>query len=521
MCLVNENVLAIINYKEIIMTKIIRILSIFMVLALMTVSFAGCKNENNESYTESWIEWEEEVGGNNGDTAASGDNNTTNKDNNNNNNTTSGSSNGGTTTVAPVADEKYFPSDWLNKRTEYEKKNPPYNVAKKLKGTTVKFATWIDHTKSEGANAWKTFEKATGIKIEWVNIPQSEYTTKLASMINSGEAPDVFVENNETFPTILKLAQPLNKVSTMDLNDPIWDQSVIKAGTFGNNPYLINTKYSIWNGGDSVYYNKRAFEDNGLLTPQDYIDAGQWTMDNLIKCMTEFKAINSSYNGGALNGQYLAAALGSSLVYMKNGKFVSGVNDAAFTKGMQIYNKMKDNQLLGGNEKGFMDGTTAVYFVGTMGLKKTGVFKGMDPDDLGVAPIPAIDGKTTPKTSAIFRTYGICQGAKNAEGAAYFLRYFLDPLNYDYDTAFMNDDARDYFINNISGVSADQKHFNFTDCAARVFGYSVSERTKWYAALATADSSQFTVELQKLSNEINSAVNKCNSIIDEVIQRDK
>ena len=82
----------------------------------------------------------------------------------------------------------------------------------------------------------------------------------------------------------------------------------------------------------------------------------------------------------------------------------------------------------------------------------------------------------------------------------------------------MNDDARDYFINNISGVSADQKHFNFTGCAARVFG---SESSKWYAALATADSSQFTVELQKLSNEINSAVNKCNAIIDEVIQRDK
>ena len=497
------------------MTKKIRILSFFMALALMTASFAGCKKENNVSYTESWVEWEEVVEGGDGDTVASGDKNTTASGNNN---TTSGNNNGGTATVAPVADEKYFPSDWLNKRAAYEKKNPPYNVAKNLKGTTVKFATWIDHTKSEAADAWKTFEKATGIKIEWINVPQGEYTTKLASLINSGEAPDVFVENAETYPTILRLAQPLNKVSTMDLNDPIWDQSVIKAGTFGNNTYLINTKYSIWNGGDSVYYNKRAFEDNGLLTPQDYIDDGQWTMDNLLKCMSDFKAINSSNKGGVINAQYLTSALGSSLVYMKNGKFVSGVNDSAFVDAFQYFNKMRDDGLLGGNEKGFMDGTTAIYIVGTMGLKRTGVFKAMDPDDLGVAPIPPIDGKATPKTSAIFRTYGICQGAKNAEGAAYFLRYFLDPLNYDYNTAFINEDVRDYFINNISGISADQKHFNFTNSAARVFGV---ESLKWYDTIVTAPTSQFNVKLQSISNEIDSAVNKCNAIIDEVIQRDK
>ena len=39
---------------------------------------------------------------------------------------------------------------------------------------------------------------------------------------------------------------------------------------------------------------------------------------------------------------------------------------------------MKDNKLLGGTDKGFMDGTTAIYIVGTMGLKRTGVFAKMN-----------------------------------------------------------------------------------------------------------------------------------------------
>lgn len=489
-----------------------------MILSIILVSLSGCTKTDTSSFTESWIEWEEEVPVEDDDSNAN-----SNENNSANNSKTEKPADTGSNTqkVEVVADERYFPSDWLKAREQYEKNNPPYNVPSKLKGTTVTFATWMDHTKTEGAHAWKTFEEQTGIKIKWVNIPQSEYVPKLAAMMASQQSPDVFVENNEFFPQTLEIAQPLNKISTIDINDPIWDQSVIKASTYGKNFYFINTKYSIWNGGDSVYYNKKAFEDNGLLTPQDYIDAGQWTMDNLIKVMTEFKALNSSYTGGHVVPSYLTSALGSSIVYQKNGKFVSGINDSAFTEGFRIYNKMKEAKLLGGTEKGFMDGTCGIYIVGTMGLKRAGVFAKMDPDNLGVAPIPSIDGKSTPYTSAIFRSYGICRGAKNPEGAAYFLRYFLDPFNYDYDTVFMNEELRDYFVNNISGISADKKFFDYSGCSAVMFGYATLERNTWRNALANAEPAQFNVELQKISNEVNAAVKKCNQIIDKVIAQDK
>lgn len=496
------------------MVRAKKIISIIMIISLISVCFSGCKKENNGKYTESWIEWEEEVDGTSGNDsdAVSGDK------------SSKGSNSGkikSTQAVPPVADEKYFPKDWVNARAQYEKAHNPYNIPAKLKGTTVTFATWIDHTKSEAANAWNTFEKATGIKVKWVEIPQREYISKLASMMASDTAPDVFVENNDFFPQSLNIAQPLNKISTIDFNDPIWDQSIIKESTFGNNVYYINTMYTIWSGGDSVYYNKKAFEDNGLLTPQDYIDAGQWTMDSLIKCMTEFKALNSSYTGGNVGPQYFASTAGSSLVSKKNGKFVSGIDDEAFTKAFRYFYEMRDAGLLGGTEKAFMDGTCGLYIVGTMGLKNTGFFKQMDPDNLGVAPIPPLDGNSTYYRSAIFRTYGICRGAKNAEGAGYFLRYFLDPYNYDYNQTFMNAESRDYYVNNIAGISADKKHFDFTGSAATVFGYSALERGTWVNTLRTTDAAQFKVELAKFSNEVNTAVNKCNQLVDSIIARDK
>lgn len=497
-----------------------RMLSLVLSVIMVTVLFAGCKNGNDTSTVESWIEWEEEV---DGDTTTDSSGNKENNNTTTNSNTNDGGDKTPTVVqpVAPVADEKYFPQKWLDEREAYEKKNNPYNVPANLKGTTVTFATWIDHTKSEGKNAWTTFEKATGIKIKMIEIPQGEYASTLSAKVASGQSPDVFVENSDFFPTCLQVAMPLNKIKSLDLNDPIWDQDVIKYSTFGGKPYLINTKYSIWNGGDSVFFNKRAFEYYGLLTPQDYIDAGKWNMDNFIKMLTEFTALNSSFTGAAMSPEKITSSMGTALVYMKNGKFVSGANDPKISEGYSIYNKIKDAKLLGGTEKGFMDGTTAVYITGTSGLKKTGYFKSMDPDDLGVAPIPSIDGKSNAYVPAIFRAYGVCSGAKNPEGAAYFLRYFLDPLNYDFDATFLNKDCRDYFVNNISGLSLDKKLFDFSEAAAVKFGYANSDRRKWRRALSTAESAQFTVELSKWVNEINTATKNCNDAIDDVIAKNK
>lgn len=426
-----------------------------------------------------------------------------------------------TTLKNEITNEGYFNADWLAEREAYEKEKDPYAVPENLKGTTVKFATWIDPMTAEDAYVWSTFEEKTGIKPEFIYVGQGEYSTKIASLIASGDAPDVFMENMDTFPTSLKLVQPLNKISSIDLNDPIWDKSMSEFATFGGNTYFINTKYTIWSGGDLVYYNKKALEDNGILTPQDYIDAGQWTLENLFKIAREFKSVNPAYGGIGLDWRYLAAASGSALAYMKDHKFVSGVNDTSMMDALRMYYIGRDEGLTAANaNKGLMSGTNAMVIVGAYGLKKTGYFKGMkDPENLGFAPIPSIDGKAENSYySAIYRSYGICRGAKNAEGAGYFLRYYLDPLNYDYDEAFISEDARDFYLNTVSSVDAKVKVFDFTTSVANALGYNGSD---WRNSIQNSNGDQFTVALQSISNEVQAGVNSANKLIDEIIARDK
>ena len=420
-----------------------------------------------------------------------------------------------------ITNEGYLDKKWLAEREEYEKEHAPYNVPEKLKGTKVVFATWIDPMTDESANAWSTFESVTGIKPEFITVTQSEYNTKVASLIASGEAPDIFIENMDTFPTSLNLVQPLNKISTIDLNDPIWDKSLSEFSTFGGNTYFVNSKYTIWSGGDLVYYNKKALEDNGILTPQDYIDAGEWTLENLFKIAREFKSINSSYGGVGLAWRYLAAASGSALAQVKDGKFVSGINDATMLDALRQYYIARDDKLVVSNpNKGLMAGTNAFVIVGAYGLKKTGYFGGMkDPENLGFAPIPSLDGKSeNTYYSAIYRSYGICRGAKNPEGAGYFLRYYLDPLNYDYDDAFITEDARDFYIKYVSAVDAKDKVFDFTTSVANAIGYSGDT---WRNTIQSSTGDQYSVALQSISNEVQAGINAANKLIDDVIARDK
>ena len=130
-----------------------------------------------------------------------------------------------------------FGEEYVTERVAYEKENNPYDVPEELNGTTVKFATWIDHTTTEASYALSNFEKVTGIKVEWVEIPQGTYLEKLASLVASGDAPDVYVENNDFFPKTLTISKPLNEIKSIDMEDPIWDKGYFNFSTFNGKTY--------------------------------------------------------------------------------------------------------------------------------------------------------------------------------------------------------------------------------------------------------------------------------------------
>jgi ABC-type glycerol-3-phosphate transport system substrate-binding protein len=413
--------------------------------------------------------------------------------------------------------EAMFGEEYVKARADYEAEHNPYDIPEELKGTTVKIATWIDHTTTEAAWIMENFEKDTGIKVEWVQIPQGTYFQQLSQMVAAGNAPDIYVENNEFFPMTLQISKPLDEVSSIDLNDPIWDTGYAEFTTFGDHYYQLNAKNSVWQTTNLVYYNKKAMEDNGLLTPQDYIDAGEWTWDNMLNIMREYDQLGDRYSGGQLPPETLATTLGTSIMYMKDGKFVSGLNDAGLATAYKTYLQTLDEGIYNANAAtNMIKGTVGLYITDSYGLKQTGYFKGIDEDVLGFAPIPEKEGEEN-YTSSHYRAYGILSGSKNPEAAGYFLRYFLDPYNYDWDNTFVSEDARDYYLEYIAGQDFSEKVFSFDLCGALLLGYASGDEMRiWRYALMRTSSDQLTTVMQSISGEVDSAIKKANAILDEI-----
>ena len=103
------------------------------------------------------------------------------------------------------------------------------SVPAELEGTTVKFATWINHRSNESAAVLDDFTNLTGIEVELVSITQTEYISKLVALISAGQSPDVVVNNGE-FPNVLQVLQPLDGTA-VDTTDSFWNQNIVKLGS--------------------------------------------------------------------------------------------------------------------------------------------------------------------------------------------------------------------------------------------------------------------------------------------------
>ena len=144
--------------------------------------------------------------------------------------------------------------------------SPYSSMPDSIKGSTVRYATWIDHTQTEGAVPLANIENDIGIKAELYLVPQVGYVNTIMTKMASGDIPDVFKSNEVTqsFPLTLQIAAPINKVSSVDLNDPRWDKTLLDTATIDGNVYLVNALGSPWTGSNLLYFNKSVFEENGF-----------------------------------------------------------------------------------------------------------------------------------------------------------------------------------------------------------------------------------------------------------------
>lgn len=376
--------------------------------------------------------------------------------------------------------------------------------------STVKYATWENIGSTEYAPVIKKFTADTKIKVKIVAVPQGTYEEKVSAMIAAGNSPDV-VKDQNLFPYTVANAQPITN-GGVNPNDSRWDPVETSISTINGKTYYVSSKQPIFQCRYLVYYNKKLFTANGINTPEDYVNANNWTLETFKQAAQEIKAATGLNCGAYLDYASFPSCYRGQFFKLNNGKFSSGVLDDSMRN---IVTYMLDGAKAGyfklGNnldDNSFVSGKNPMVIMDTYGLKANGYFKKMKDSDLGFTYLPKENASDANYPSAGWSGgVGIAKGAKNVEGAGQFINYVFDMDKFDYSAVYKNEASQKFHID-ITSRALDSDRIAF-------FGPHQNKMNQLTNLIMNTDSSQVVANLSKVQNVVTDMVNKANAEIDK------
>ncbi len=389
------------------------------------------------------------------------------------------------------------------------------NIPKKLKGTTVTFAHWGDEGGAEYQKVAKAFTKLTGINVKWQLYAQTTYEADIAKQILAGKGPDIIILNDK-IPQIYSVAAELPEI--FNVNDGFWDPRVTEQTKFNGKSYFVNSYYSPYvPTAGIVIYNKKIFNDNGLTSPVDYINEGKWTWENFKQCMLDAKKIG--YYGGVLDPYIMAKTMGPGFMSYdaKTSKLVVNKDSEAMLKSLKFYAECREEGLVGNYLIAqYPAGNIAMLTTDAYAIKRNGYLKDMSASDYGAVRMPdSYEGKACNYGGVGIRAYGVAKNAKNPDGAYYFLRYFLDVDNCNNDAnIFGNKEMQKFYSQTVL------KAYRENDLKMYAMGGPLAmidldwTHSQIFKELRIQSSQQMAVELEKIMNTFQNAVDESNKKLD-------
>lgn len=390
--------------------------------------------------------------------------------------------------------------------------DPYSDIPKSLVGTTVKFAVWYKMPQYE-KDVIAAFEKKTGIKVEIVQAATTaDYKDKIVSLMAANTPPDVVLLSGNNFPVWTRqVFQPLNP-KIFRLDDPIWDKEQMDLYKVNGKYYGLNIAGNWQNETAHVlYYNSDMLTNNGIKTPRELWKNNNWNWDTLETTLRDIKKyVPNVMPLSFYNGSSILASSGTDFMTFDGTKLASNTADKRIVTAFEKLNGWAKDGLstpINYYADELSSGKCAMMCGIMFGMKKEGGWwsadGGLRSGTIDAVPFPSPKGQelTVPIEGKLF---GVPKGAKNAQGAAYFLRYFLDPKNYDMNNMFLNDNLKDTF--------------NAVLKAKKVPMYSYGPLTyikssandEMIAILTMTDVSQVQVALDKNKNIIENAVKRVN-----------
>ena len=158
---------------------------------------------------------------------------------------------------------------------------------------TLKLATWDNTSNTTVSDTVAAFEAANpNIKVEIIDIPSADYTTKLSVMLNGGSDVDAFyIKDGDTAKSLVEKGQ------LADMSDYISADGVNLADynglaenfTFDGKQYALPARTDFY----VMYYNKDIFDAAGVEYPSN-----DWTWEEFeetAKKLTSGEGANKTY----------------------------------------------------------------------------------------------------------------------------------------------------------------------------------------------------------------------------------
>ena len=376
----------------------------------------------------------------------------------------------------------------------------------------VNILMWRDYTPTE-EKLIKDYEALTGVDIVTTVTTELEYPTKLVSMIFDNNAPDIVKFSANIFPSlIIKAMQPLD-AETFYLDSDCWNKKYMDA-------YKINGKYygvsmpGSWLCEDTnyvTYYSPSVLRSCGVTTmPYTLYQQGQWNWDTQNQIIR--KAHASGLTGISMQSydSFMHSA-GVDFVAYNGSEYTNKLgsltdSDLLSSSWIEVANLKVDNCLTGWALNDFKQNKVGLFTGIAYGLYNEGDwFSSSFAKELEAVPVAGPKGKAayTPASPAC---WGVPKKASNAEGAAYFLRYFLDTSNYNHSSTFHTAQFESVF--NIITSATDKKSFMY----GRGVTDHVTVNTYDYIcnSLISTNPKDITTKLNSKKNTVDTGVSRAN-----------
>ena len=289
----------------------------------------------------------------------------------------------------------------------------------------------------------------TGVKIKTTITTDAEYNTKLVSLISNQTPPDVVVFKSTTFLSIAaKSLKPLDK-TIFKLDDPCWNKNSMDAMKINGNYFGVAMPWSINCDDQSyvTYYNPSVLRECGITTmPYQLYTEGKWNWDTQAKIIAKVKNAGKGYTGLSIQStDAFMHSAGEDFVSYNGSQFTSNINSVQessnLVKAWQEMAKLNaSSSFTCWDTNLFNQGKVGLFTANAYGLRKdSGWFDNTRGGYANLQAVPVAGPKNqTAYTPTRNKLWGTAKHAPNPEGAAYFLRYFLDGTNYNQSDVFCN-----------------------------------------------------------------------------------